>query len=107
MIAAIIGGFTILGALLTFATFVNGRSIKKLIEELHRDTSEQVRRMDERTEKITELIRKMDERMEKMVERTEKMDERMERITELIIETRNLIVTEGDKTRELIKVLKG
>jgi hypothetical protein len=37
----------------------------------------------------------------------EKMDERMERITELIIETRNLIVTEGDKTRELIKTLKG
>jgi methyl-accepting chemotaxis protein len=100
MIAAIIGGFTILGALLTFVTFVNGRSIKKLIKELHRDTSEQVRRMDERTEKITELIRKMDERMEKM-------DERMERITELIIETRNLIVTEGDKTRELIKTLKG
>jgi len=49
MIAAIVGGFTILGALLTFAAFVNGRSIKRLIRELHKDTSTQIAKMDERT----------------------------------------------------------
>ncbi len=50
MIGAIIGGFTILGALLTIAAFVTDRGIKKLIRELHKDTQEPLSKMDERAE---------------------------------------------------------
>lgn len=80
MIGAIIGGFTILGALLTITAFVNGRSTKRLIKE---------------------ITLKMDEKAE---ERQKEVLRVMERISERISE---LIVTEGDKTRELIKALKG
>lgn len=79
----IICGFTILGVFLTLTAWINGRTIKKYLGEL--------------IAKEEALTRKM------MDEGFRRMDERTEKIAEKIAE---LIVTEGEKTRELIKALK-
>ena len=67
MIGAILGGFIILGVLLTLAAWLNGKSTKKLIREENERTREVIRETKESTEKI---LLKISEQIEKIPEKT-------------------------------------
>jgi len=59
MIAAILGGFTILGVFLTFTAWLNGRSTKKFIREMNESTQ---RLIVEESQATKEMIDKIDQR---------------------------------------------
>lgn len=87
MIGAILGGFTILGAFLTFAAWLNGSSTKRFIAEESHFTQQLIRdtisKISEHTDKVSERIAEHTDKVsERIAEHIDKVSEQIERIPE-------------------------
>lgn len=79
---AIIGGFTILGAFLTLTAWLNGRSTKKLVKELHEDTDKLLAKISTRMDRSNEILAKVSEQVEGNAKILAKISEQIGKVPE-------------------------
>ncbi len=102
---------TIMGVFLTVYGILNGRSTRRLLREMHEEVRSEIRAMHENTMRVLERIeagqREMRAEfariMERMDETVRRMDETMRRMDETLKHIAELIVIEGERTRQAIR----